>query len=745
LRTELLEDRYLLSAGDLDLGFGAGGGVSVDWNAGNGDAAYAVALAPDGKIVVAGKTDSGPMTGGFDFAVARLLPDGSFDPSFSDDGRVTTDLTKSHDYGYDVAIQPDGKILVVGLGQNKDFAIARYNDDGTLDNSFGRKGKVLTNLVGKGQSTSGDAAHAIALRPDGRIVLAGSSNLPGLTGGSDAIALAQYHPDGTLDTSFGEDISGDGTPDGKVIDDAATLHPLGYQVRMTSMALDGAGGVVVAGSIITTDEMAARAFVTRYEADGIFDTDFGMVILDPDLDHSYTGDAYEGMVIQPNGGIVVAFSGGGIDSDHYLALARLLPNGQFDPTFGDNGIQDLPDVHAWQITNLAVQPDGKIVTSGESGGFFASRHLPDGSLDLSFGGGDGIATLSRTFGEEANDLAIQPDGKIVLTGRSTYHADLGGYADSDFRVNRLEGDTITVTPGITVNPVSGLVTTEDGGSDTFTVVLDTQPTGDVEIDVSVPPASTSEGLLKLAIDDQAAASVTLTFGPSDWNDAQSVLIVGQNDDVADGDQTYTIDVSVDISNTGDTDYAELDPDDVSVTNLDNDPPAGDPNDMYVWDIEFFSGKRGKKDVEWIRVTVSRDSIANGVPEAGDSEVAAAAVTINLIDQYGSTIRTLAGTTDNSGVFEKWINPLSNGTYAAEVVGLTHDTYTWYPGKLDPVTSNDDTDSLPAPNTFPEQQHTIGAAATDLALLAWLSSDSSDDDTDFLANQATDELALTLVE
>ncbi len=142
--------------------------------------------------------------------------------------------------------------------------------------------------------------------------------------------------------------------------------------------------------------------------------------------------------------------------------------------------------------------------------------------------------------------------------------------------------------------------------------------------------------------------------------------------------------------------------------------------MYVWDIDFYSGKRGKKDVDWVRATVSRDSTNRGVADMEDAKVSNAIVTFNIIEQVGqdySTIRTVSGTTNSEGVFEKWINPLGNGLYAAEVVNMTHDTYAWNQ-VLDPVVGNDtDTNG----NDFPEQWRIDGASAAAISVLPRTSS------------------------
>jgi uncharacterized delta-60 repeat protein len=177
--------RYLPN-GTLDSTFGDAGKVLTDFNSGSLDSVSAVALQPDGKLVVAG---------GFgnccdfiinDFALARYRPDGTLDSTFSNDGKVLTDFNRGSDEeALTLALQPDGKLVVAGLSEasgSMDFALARYLPNGTLDATFGGDGTVLTDFDGG----SSDTGIALAIQPrDGRLVVAGFT-------GSD-IALARYH------------------------------------------------------------------------------------------------------------------------------------------------------------------------------------------------------------------------------------------------------------------------------------------------------------------------------------------------------------------------------------------------------------------------------------------------------------------------------------------------------------------------------------------------------------------------
>ena len=177
--------------GDLDPTFSGDGRQLTDFGA--GDSGEGVAIQPDGKIVVAGSSS------GSDFALARYNLDGSLDSSFSGDGRQTTDFSGNIEGGRAVALQPNGKIVVAG-GSNSagardsDFALARYTSDGTLDSSFSGDGRQTTDFGGGLAGAGG-----VALQPDGKIVAAGFSS-PSIF--NSVFALARYNADGTLDSSF---------------------------------------------------------------------------------------------------------------------------------------------------------------------------------------------------------------------------------------------------------------------------------------------------------------------------------------------------------------------------------------------------------------------------------------------------------------------------------------------------------------------------------------------------------------
>ena len=199
-----------------DTSFSSDGKVTTDLGFIAIDIGRSVALQSNGKIIVAGDSNG-------DFALVRYNTDGSLDTSFSTDGKVTTGFgLLTIDIGYSLAIQADGKILVAGT-DGTDFALARYNSDGSLDTSFSSDGKVTTDLG----FIAVDIGYSIAVQADGKIVVAGVSN--------GDFALVRYNSDGSLDTSF--------SSDGKVTTDFGLLTI----DTIYSLVVQADGKILVAG------------------------------------------------------------------------------------------------------------------------------------------------------------------------------------------------------------------------------------------------------------------------------------------------------------------------------------------------------------------------------------------------------------------------------------------------------------------------------------------------------------------
>jgi uncharacterized delta-60 repeat protein len=290
------------SSGALDATFGTGGKVTTDFGASAG--AASVAVQPDGKIVAAGNV-SAPVN--FDFGLSRYNTDGTLDLSFGVGGKVTTTFGGQSDVLASVAIQQDGKIIVAGgavISLFSNFALARYNSNGTLDASFGTGGKVTTNFSG---STFESFAESVAVQLDGKIVAAGGVD----TSGGFDFALVRYNSDGTLDASFGTS--------GKVTTDFTS--PSDFAL---SVAIQQDGSIVAAGRTFTgPDSDSFHSALARYNGNGTLDASFGT---GGKVTNIFGGqrDILNSVAIQQDGKIVAAGGVTDFTGKAQFALARFL-------------------------------------------------------------------------------------------------------------------------------------------------------------------------------------------------------------------------------------------------------------------------------------------------------------------------------------------------------------------------------------------------------------------------------------
>jgi uncharacterized delta-60 repeat protein len=313
--------------GHLDRTFGAAGTVTTDVS-GRRDEAWALAIQPDGRILAGGEADT-------DFGLSRYDAAGTLDPRFGAGGKAVTDLG-GDDRINAMALQADGKVVVAGIARGHDFALARYDADGTLDATFGNEGRVIADFNGESA-----AAWAVAARADGVIVAAGLvGSFP-----TARFAVVRYNPDGSLDSSF----DGDG---------AATVV-FSRDARAHALRLQEDGSILVGG--IIQNGSSSDAAVARLTANGSLDVSFGTggrVLTD------FGGRNFgSALVLQDDGRIVVA---GADDTQPYydFVAARYEPDGRPDVTFGNDG-RLLTEFggNSW-INAVAVQPDGRIVAAG---------------------------------------------------------------------------------------------------------------------------------------------------------------------------------------------------------------------------------------------------------------------------------------------------------------------------------------------------------------------------------------------
>jgi uncharacterized delta-60 repeat protein len=357
------------ASGALDPTFGTGGRVRTDFG-GRFDEAMAVAAQPDGKVVVAGSSSDAT---GSDMAVARYNSDGTLDTSFDGDGMALVDFGDEAS-ARAVALQPDGKIVLAGgvshpVGPGccvSDFALARLTSAGALDSSFDGDGQVVTDFL-PGTDNGHDAAQAVLVQADGRIVAAGAG-VAGVV--SVDFAVARYLPDGSLDPTFNND-------------GLVTTDFVGYFDEIRDLAVDTGGRIVTGGQSCefpgNADEVCDFGLV-RYTFDGSLDRRFGRQgRVRTDLGGDVT-EGIRGVVVQTDGRIVATGDTSGPGGPD-VGLTRYRADGRLDRSFGVNGVVITPvSPSTDEVGGLALQPDGRLVVAGttavsQSFGFFVSRYL----------------------------------------------------------------------------------------------------------------------------------------------------------------------------------------------------------------------------------------------------------------------------------------------------------------------------------------------------------------------------------
>ena len=399
------------AAGDLDQTFGQGGRVTTDFN-GTTDIAYAIALQPDGKIVVAGITYANNDYSNEDFAVVRYNSNGTRDTTFGVNGKVTTDFPNLAAVPSTVIVQPDGKILVVGgafplftfLG---DFALVRYNANGSLDASFGNGGIVRTRF-----SAGGSYAFAAALLSNGKIIAAGTVFVDFSSDDSSNtdFGLVRYNPNGTIDTIFGNG--------GGVLTDFD-----GFNDDIYTLLIQPDRKIVAVGSAKNPAHYYDFA-LARYLPNGALDATFGAAgKVRTDFGASNLDIAYCA-ALQPDGKIVAAGTATLNDSSYGdFAVARYNQNGTLDTNFSRDGRVTIDFGSILQFAyGVLVQTDGKIVTVGypssesSDSDFLLARFNRNGSRDSTFGVGGKVRTSFGDLNDGANAAVLQPDGKIIAAG-----------------------------------------------------------------------------------------------------------------------------------------------------------------------------------------------------------------------------------------------------------------------------------------------------------------------------------------
>jgi uncharacterized delta-60 repeat protein len=420
-----------------DPGFGTNGnarlyatGLSSAFRPDENDARWtSVVEQPDGSTLLAGHvgySDAGKYC--YETIVARLREDGSPDPSFGNGGHVTllpgcsstghlAMLRGDNDTGLQrIVLQPDGRIVGYTVPYNHDsfggFVLFRLLADGSRDPSFGTLGVRYESLPQDWISGWPELVPAdLALQPDGRVVLAGTVYF---TDRRDAdFVVARFMPDGSPDVAFG--IRGFA-----LVDFAGSIVPLD---RAAGMAIQADGRIVVAGTVngVDPDDVSddVNIGVARLMPNGYPDPSFGSGGRSVLYSVGFRGETFAAsLALELDGDIVVSglADRGGFTPGADIVVARLLPNGAFDPSFGFGGWAPVGYSDVLRVSRVAVQADGKLVVAAtrETGGVVV-RLLPEGGADLEFGAW-GSTEIGIGLPIPANDLTLGWMGRMLVAG-----------------------------------------------------------------------------------------------------------------------------------------------------------------------------------------------------------------------------------------------------------------------------------------------------------------------------------------
>lgn len=417
LRVEALEQRMLLSAGDLDNTFGLNGTTVSSFSVGN-DTPSAMVLQPDGKAVVVGTVpgSTGSLTSSSSFAIARYNTNGALDTSFGTNGLVTVSMA-SFSNAFGVTMQSDGKIIVVGeasAGQRYDFAVVRLNTNGSLDTSFDSDGIVAT-IMGFGNSR----AASVAVQLDGKIVVGGTDH----SGTGNDFAIARYNTDGSLDTTFGVN--------GAIDVGIGSADDVGISLKLQ---IDQK--ILLAGNSTVNNVPSIAVF--RFNTNGSLDTTWGGTGYVATL--LGAGTTAAAVASLADGRVVVAGTAtlGGVNN---FAILRYNGDGSLDPGFNGGRGFATAAFGANQATaaSLVVQNDYRVVVGGAvivNGvqNVALARYDLDGTLDTYFGVNGLVITAIGSGNSFASAIRVQSDGNLVVAGPTA-----NGLSGVDFMISRYVG------------------------------------------------------------------------------------------------------------------------------------------------------------------------------------------------------------------------------------------------------------------------------------------------------------------
>ncbi len=412
----------LAQDGSLDTTFGEEGWTQTDFFGFN-DEGTSVAIQDDGKIVVFGFAGDTGNPSNF-HALVRYLPDGSLDPSFGANGKVTDFFDNQAYNSTSLHIQADQKIVTSSPYYNPegDFLLNRYLPNGDLDSSFGSNGTVITDYA------DDDLASTIML-PDGKFLAGGKTVISGT---ENRILLTKYLPNGSLDPSFGTN--------------GITTTAINGTLNVFGLKTLSDGKILV--PYIQEENNVSQLKLIRYFENGGIDTSFGNGgILTLDLADVPT---YATLAIKNNDDFLVA-----VQMGITPMLFQYFRDGNIDTSFGVDGVVELQNNIP---KKLLIQADDKILVGGRfvvEPNLFMSRFNPDGTYDTSFGSNGNAAEAEFTL----NDIALQSDNKILVAGKNVFgdwDMVLARLNNSPLGVQEQKESHITVWP----NPSNGIFTIE---------------------------------------------------------------------------------------------------------------------------------------------------------------------------------------------------------------------------------------------------------------------------------------------
>ncbi|MEU8529042.1 calcium-binding protein, partial [Streptomyces sp. NPDC048629] len=422
---------------------------------------------------------------------------GDLDSTFSGDGKITINVANA-EFNSDVLVQADGKIVTLGSGSNfeepNDFILVRHNADGTLDTTFGDGDGVLFTDFDSG---SQDDALALVQDGDGKLVVVGST---AAVTGTDLpqVAMARYNTNGSLDTTFGGD--------GKVVTDFGQTER-----SVANTVIMGTDGRIIIGGSLGGNAMVAAFTPTGNPEAPWGDDNSGKTVF------TYAGGNSAIYDLTPSGGDAYLAAG---RSPAGFGLMRFFQEfGGTDTTFGDNGKVATPFGNEIRSVEQVV---GGFVAAGSSGDgtgsrFAVARYDGDGNLDTAFGGGDG--TVTTAFGANsaiAHDMATQADGKIVVVGGAALDFALARYNTDGSLDTTFSGDGLVTTDFSTFFDEAYAVALQSDGK----IVVsgqdgDDQAVARYRIDNTPPPATvdlavTKTGPATVSLGDSATYTIRVT-------------------------------------------------------------------------------------------------------------------------------------------------------------------------------------------------------------------------------------------